>query len=168
MSAFRPGHVVAIGAYSLLVIVIGIVFNLGALVTVFVVVLPIAILVAFLAMSRRTSSSSGKEYDTAGATTKATIASPLPPDRIKEIIKANVRGDQRFELVQEDPNGLLIQAGLSIFTWGEDIAVRIQQNGSGTRVDAECQHKQRTAIADFGQSRRDLQKVLRGLDTSSG
>lgn len=71
-----------------------------------------------------------------------------------------------LELLHEDQAELLIKAGISAFTWGEDIVVRLQAGTIGTRIEAECQHRQRTAIVDFGQSSRDLQQVLRGVSSA--
>ncbi|NUU30138.1 hypothetical protein [Arthrobacter sp. C9C5] len=167
MRVFRPVHYAVAGAYAVLSSVASVVLNLGVLASALVVGLPIAAVAAFVLLSKGQLGKGGKEFDTTGATTRATMTSPLPPGAVKEIIKGNVRDHERFELLHEDQVELLIKAGVSAFTWGEDIVVRLHPVASGTRIEAECQHKQRTAIVDFGQSRRDLQQVLRGVSSAS-
>jgi hypothetical protein len=138
--------------------------NLGFLTSAIIVLLPIAVMFVLVLVSRGPSTGNESEFETTGATSRAEFSLPAAPEAVKEIIKGNIRGNRRFDLLGEDPTTLRVKARASAFTWGEEIVVNLQGADGGTRITAECRHKQRTAIVDFGQSRRDLQTVLQGLD----
>lgn len=167
-TGIRIGHLAAAAVYACLAIFAGVALHLGALTTAIVVLLPIAGMIVLVLGSRGSSTGSEREFETTGATSRAEYSVPVAPDAVKEIIKNNVRDSRRFNLLSEDPTTLLIKARASTFTWGEEIVVSLQGADGGTRINAECRHKQRTAIVDFGQSKRDLQTVLQGLDRTQG
>lgn len=158
----------AIAVYAVLAIFVGVSMDLGALTTSIVVLLPIALMIVLVLGFRSSSSGGDERFESTGATTKAEFSLPITPDAAKEIVKGNIRADRRFDLLSEESTTLLIEARASAFTWGETIVVTLQRMEGGTRVEAECRHKQRSAIVDFGQSKRDLQKVLHGLDRPAG
>lgn len=163
----RAGHLAAFAVYALLAVFAGVALNLGTLTTAIIALLPIAVLIALVFWPRRYSGQGGS-FETTGATTQARFSVPLAPGAVKEIVKGNIQGNRRFDLLSEDPTTLVIKARASAFTWGEDIIVTLKDMNDETQIEAECRHKQRTAIIDFGQSRRDLQTVLHGLERAVG
>lgn len=164
----KPAMMAAIVLYIVLVIVIGVTIQLGFALTATVALLPV-LLIAIAAIAGTARNSRDQErYETMGATTRISMSAAGDFESIKNQVTTNVHAGKRFHLLAETPDSLTIRVGIGPFTWGEEIHVALSPGPNGTLLEAECRHfRQPTAIVDFGQSRRDLKWLLKGVQDAS-
>jgi hypothetical protein len=90
-TGIRTGHLAAIAVYAVLVILVGVAMNLGALATSMVVLLPIVVIIVLLIASRASSTGSDRRFETTGATTTAEFPPQLLPIPSKRLSRATSR-----------------------------------------------------------------------------
>lgn len=92
---------------------------------------------------------------------------PIPPDRAVDGLRAAVTGTSswRVESVEAGPPVVVrLTHRTRVFRFVDDVTVRLEPSGTGTRVHARS--KSRIGVADLGQNRRnllDLFATLRSL-----
>jgi hypothetical protein len=162
----RPGMMTAIVVYIVLVVVMGVTLRFGFAITAAVALLPPLLIAAptIAALGRKARPQEHDTYETTGATTRIRMTAVGDFESVKNQIKTNIDTEKRFQLVNEASESLTIRAGVGPFTWGEEIQIALSRVSNGTVLEAECRHyRQPTAIVDFGQSRRDLKRLLKGV-----
>lgn len=160
---------IGIGVYIVVAITACAFLRLGVWVTAFVSLVPIAVVALLALVSAKVGPKQPTidNFESKGATTRMVTTAAGQPEKLKRQIKANVSQSKRFTLLDEKENTITVKVGISFFTWGAKIYVKLSPSTEGTIVDAECHPYQKTAIVDFGQSRRDLKKILHGIESAT-
>lgn len=70
----------------------------------------------------------------------------------------------RFSLESESENGLTVRVQAGWNTWGEIMHVTLHEDASGVDVQVRTEQVQSTTRIDFGQARRDVERLLTAVE----
>ncbi len=106
------------------------------------------------------------DTDEPGDPSLAPVSLALPPRDALDAVRAAVDHLPRWRVASTDPDLLLLRATrrTRLFRFVDDVTVRIERDGGGSRVHARSQS--RVGRGDFGQNRRNLLELFAALDHS--
>jgi uncharacterized protein (DUF1499 family) len=100
------------------------------------------------------------DTDEPGGSAPAPLDLSLPPAEALARVEAVVRSLPRWHVEAVDAASRTVRATrrTRLFRFVDDVTVRLEPQGAGTRVHARS--KSRVGVADFGQNRRNLLELL--------
>ena len=88
----------------------------------------------------------------------------LPAASLPQLVVAAVSRVPQLTLVDVQPNGALVQTGVSAFSWGGNITLQFSGTSESTSaIDAKLVPHLPTNVIDFGQARRTMTELLNAV-----
>jgi len=85
----------------------------------------------------------------------------LPVASLPQLIVAAVSRAPQFTAVDVQPNGALVQTGVTAFSWGGNITLQFSATSESTSaIDAKLAPHLPTNVIDFGQAKRTMTEFL--------
>ncbi|QIE59851.1 DUF1499 domain-containing protein [Rasiella rasia] len=93
------------------------------------------------------------------------LTAPLESAK-KKVEEALMKAGFKMSKWVDQQQAFYSESSVTIWSWGEDIMVRFQENENGTQIQFTSSCKLSTQIIDWGKNKKNAKKFMLALDQS--